>query len=542
MRLRRMRKSIHFTQGTKHKVVPKKVTADVVKDVKYLYLPLFDAERSWAYAMELKSESNTEPRKKFHMLNRLKKAVEHASDLQMIVSDEHLPCDALTKLEANAYCCWMKGLLEFERQDWKNARDNFSKSKVIYEKLADTVVGDAKEIYSQRCSEISPNMRYCEYNIGDSSAIEDLMQMRLNVGSEDPLTSKLDELIEKTREKQSQSLSEVSWLGRIIPVRNLNVRRVLMNLQQDNKQVSEAAIDQKLSMCESHLKEIIEAQQSLKDDFKDDANFKNAIIKGQAHEGPVSDPVYLFSYLSFLKQTTTVERNLLMVQSIKNLKPEDTKKGRPQDFARLYDSIIQNFSEVLLLPGLEGKRLLDDVQVQITGYKALRCFHIGQSYVSIKKWKEAMALYDRSLKYASDALVAYQKTSLDNKKVESAISELKELMANIEGLKYFVHASCIINDQEVGVAQAKPVNLTKPVVERLHEYAELPTNNLKKLSLMSFPPDFEPIPAKPFFFDLALSLVQFPALDDRLEQKKTQGGFTGYFKKWIWGGESGDKQ
>ena len=68
---------------------------------RYLYLPLFDAERSWAYAMELKSESNTEPRKKFHMMNKLKKAVEHASDLQMIVSNEHLPCDALTKLEAN---------------------------------------------------------------------------------------------------------------------------------------------------------------------------------------------------------------------------------------------------------------------------------------------------------------------------------------------------------------------------------------------------------------------------------------------------------
>ena len=63
---------------------------------------------------------------------------------------------------------------------------------MICEKLAETVVGDAKEIYLQRCSEISPNMRYCEYNIGDSSAIEDLMQMRLNVGSEDPLTSKLD--------------------------------------------------------------------------------------------------------------------------------------------------------------------------------------------------------------------------------------------------------------------------------------------------------------------------------------------------------------
>ena len=64
--------------------------------------------------------------------------------------------------------------------------------RTIYEKLADAFVDEIKEIYLQRCEEISPNIRYCAYNIGDESAINDLMQMRLKSGREDALTSKLD--------------------------------------------------------------------------------------------------------------------------------------------------------------------------------------------------------------------------------------------------------------------------------------------------------------------------------------------------------------
>ena len=51
---------------------------------------------------------------------------------------------------------------------------------------------EAKELYQQKCSELSPNIRYCEYNIGDVSAAEDLVQMRRQIGHEDPLTSRLD--------------------------------------------------------------------------------------------------------------------------------------------------------------------------------------------------------------------------------------------------------------------------------------------------------------------------------------------------------------
>jgi len=61
-------------------------------------LPLIDAERAWAYAMQLKSEANTEPRKRFHMISRLRKAVQHANTLDRLCNDSGL-FDPRTKLE-----------------------------------------------------------------------------------------------------------------------------------------------------------------------------------------------------------------------------------------------------------------------------------------------------------------------------------------------------------------------------------------------------------------------------------------------------------
>jgi len=69
-------------------------------------LPLIDAERAWAYAMQLKSEANTEPRKRFHMISRLRKAVQHATMLDRLCNDSGV-FDARTKLEVEVghVCC-----------------------------------------------------------------------------------------------------------------------------------------------------------------------------------------------------------------------------------------------------------------------------------------------------------------------------------------------------------------------------------------------------------------------------------------------------
>jgi signal recognition particle subunit SRP68 len=74
-------------------------TLTLLLSPRYLYLPLVCAERSWAMAMELKQEINSDPRKKFHLLRRLKKAAKHAKHLLQL-SEACERCDARTRLEA----------------------------------------------------------------------------------------------------------------------------------------------------------------------------------------------------------------------------------------------------------------------------------------------------------------------------------------------------------------------------------------------------------------------------------------------------------
>ena len=67
----------------------------------------------------------------------------------------------------------------------------------------------------------------------------------------------------------------------------------------------------------------------------------------------MTNAVYLHTYLTYLRQTKTAERNLLMVESLKAAmgrgRAEEGKKlTKPQDLARLYDIIIQVRVETIM--------------------------------------------------------------------------------------------------------------------------------------------------------------------------------------------------
>ena len=74
-------------------------------------------------------------------------------------------------------------------------------------------------------------------------------------------------------------------------------------------------------------------------------NFKIA-QRGQQIEGKISNQHYLHSYLTYIKLSKTIERNLLLIENLKNYLPggqvaEGRKITKPQDLVRLYDIIIQ---------------------------------------------------------------------------------------------------------------------------------------------------------------------------------------------------------
>lgn len=84
-----------------------------------------------------------------------------------------------TRLEAEAYCEWMRGVHFFHKEDWKQAVECLSHAKTIYERISATVDEDTRALYRQRVEETNPQIRFCAYNIGDESAVEDLIKVRL---------------------------------------------------------------------------------------------------------------------------------------------------------------------------------------------------------------------------------------------------------------------------------------------------------------------------------------------------------------------------
>lgn len=85
-RIGRLRKVLRLPQGEKRHFKKRDVLAAHVEgsnaDERFLHIPLIMAERAWAYAMQLRQESTTEPRKRFHVVGKLRKACAYALQLQ----------------------------------------------------------------------------------------------------------------------------------------------------------------------------------------------------------------------------------------------------------------------------------------------------------------------------------------------------------------------------------------------------------------------------------------------------------------------------
>lgn len=88
-KLFRLRRSLKQTNGTK-RYVKKEIKPDSIDTERYFLIPLYQAERAWAYAMQLKDEvgpNEVPPRKYFHIVRKLAKAVHWCNQLTKLASD-----------------------------------------------------------------------------------------------------------------------------------------------------------------------------------------------------------------------------------------------------------------------------------------------------------------------------------------------------------------------------------------------------------------------------------------------------------------------
>lgn len=457
----------------------------------------------------------------------------YSVQLQAIVNNDF--CDARTKLEVEAYNSFIHGTYYFETSKWKEAAENFKKSQVVYESLIQALPEDEQTIYKARIEEFSPSLRYCAYNIGENASMDDLMKVHGH-----GMLDNLSTLVAQTKTEQTEAFQSTEWRGRNVTVRPQKVRVFLLSIQDLSSSIENAKqFQEKIDILENVLLDCKDAISALKDEIKQDPK-----LRVPPRDGQISSVNFLLSYLSYIRLKFTLERNLYLIaqakQSMKDDKPtlEGNKKVRAQDISRLYEIILQNVTELQQLNGLENdKEYQKEIENLSNAFKAFRCFYIAVTLVSLKRWKEAVAMYERSMNYASEAV--------KNKVNEfNLLSELNSLIKNIEGSKFAAHAHSVLETDsfEETALYGKTQKSTKPLFERLNQYKEDQMFNSRNPNVYKLT-DFEmdAIPCKPLFFDLALNFVEFPSLEDKIEipvNKKQTSGISGFVKGFLgFGGE-----
>ena len=202
---------------------------------------------------------------------------------------------------------------------------------------------------------------------------------------------------------------------------------------------------------------------------------------------------------------------------------EKTKKHKPQDFVRLYDTIVENCEETAALPGVTGTAVMESMNSQGLIYKAYRALYIGQAFAGVKKYPEALTFFARV-----NELCSLAKKSKNNEIPQNEFEELDDMAKE---QKNMVTGYSVLANEEFAEVEGEMVARFK-----------------KENGVMELPP------LKPFTFDLVLNSVKLPSLEDKLQPKKTAtkavkketpaaeaatttgAGIGSALKGWIFGG------
>lgn len=456
----------------------------------------------------------------------------------------------------------MHGTLHFELQLWKSAGEHLKRAQVVYENLAKALPDDDQELYRAKVNEFTPNLRYCAYNISGGASggkIDEILELRAQ-----GVLENLDVLVSQTKSESSEGLQTIDWRGRKVTVRPEKVRLFLLSAQELDKALAKTTKqDAKIELIERILMDCKDAIQAVRDEIKQDPKLRS-LTTGQT----VSGVQYLLAYLSYIRHSRTLQRNLCLVDQViihsqlwcrslsnkfinsftqaklnfddpnqqQGQAQTEGKRVRPQDLARLYEIILQNVTEMQQISGMEeDTQYQSEVANLALTFKAFRCYYIALTLIDMKKWKEAVALYERASNYANDALKGKSCAEFDLQ------SELKKIVASIDGSKFSALAYSVLEDdnsEDASGVSTKSQKTTKPLYERLSQYKEDQSLHTRSPNVFKLTPDMEPIPCKPLFFDLAMNYLELPSLEDKLESPGKKGAsITGFVKGFLgWGG------
>ncbi|KAI9021107.1 hypothetical protein DFJ74DRAFT_671910 [Hyaloraphidium curvatum] len=617
-RIHKLRKYTGFLQGKK-KFAKKAVEPANAVHVRSLHIVLFQAERCWSQFMLLKRDSAAEPRKKHHAVRKLKKASQFAASLNEICQHlfaEKVEIESETKqksvlgerasLEAQAYAATMKGFVAFELQAWEYTVKHLTEAREIYEGLGKTASNQREELLAQAAIDaIEPNLKYSLYNlrVADGDESEDvgklLEMLRGADGQSEMVQAKVQTLLSQKLSRKAHEMTAVEFRKQQIPVRNEKLLQVILRATEAEKLLETApdsdpanADEKLLRSYESILEAWWEAQALAEGDLRED-ELATAKVKSSKSAETTTQLKNVLSYVAFCRNMRTVDRDMVLMRGLERKlaatgssevagaadstgrkKRRMLKKGaqsgqlagaaRREDLVNLWDSIVQNYTEIKNLPFVQNDAaLLTVVAGHLSLARANKCLQLATlqsdaaaglallaralSFLSSTRSELDSALRrvgklptaeeDRetitSMKERLDEVeraVRLERTRIKARAVEAeqnAVGKVSRQMADIK----LDGASADSGSKEGAAARQRPL------IDRLDTFPDDLVLDPRNPNLVDFPPHFVPVPCKPLFFDLAAGHIEYPleaiAARGRKQLDDGKKGISGWLGGWF---------
>jgi len=530
-RLRRLRTSLKFPCGKK-RFKKQSITRDLVTDERYLHIMLFTAERAWAYYVQLKEEAKTDSHKKFHMIGRLRRATLYAQELSEIVGNDGKLCDERTELETRAYAAWMQALCSREHQSWKDALENFGASKHIYERLGNVCGEVNKPLYAKKVEEIDAQIRYSSFMLGESGV--DISTLLASGGAEmDMLKEKFARVVEDSDKSETDTLSSISWRGRVVPVQSQKLQLSILKIRSKEKALDQA----------KNFAAVMEAYDEL---FLEFGEAKSIIVdeiqaeKKSSSEADIGHLEFSYDYMEYTHLESTVTRTMRMIDDATAKFDADGGAGNPDEIVRFYDMMLQNLVDMEDINTLQDDH---EFSKELAGrtclYKALRCLYLAQAQLNVDSNKGAVALLERGATHARLSQSEFSECVEPMSKSNSAL--MKMFQEEVRRKRCLIQAKVFMKDMEAEkevTSKAEAAARSGTLYENMDSYDLGARSVSKKPNLVQFPPAFVPTPCKPLFFDLASNYIDFPDVEKRAappKAERNQSGSWGLPTFGLWG-------
>lgn len=333
---------LKLAQPNKQKMKQEKDLPEAIDDPRYLHLFIFDIERAWAYAMELKQDASSSSglRKRHHWIKRLKRASAIAQTLRGLC--EKYNVDTRTLLHVKAYCETMTGYLFFEQEAWQEALNAFISARTIYDRFAATLNNARQEaLCNSAIDEIDPNIRFCAYKLnngavsssGDMAALVNELQ-----GQQPPDLDAHFSAIQTDDASQSQSqrqqASHLQWRERHCPIKHDGLAQLLAKAQASASLLDENDTNQDaVAPFEQTLADWADAEKVAKKVIREDKAATAEVTSSKSAKS-TEDLQCIYAYVAYNLYARSIQRNDRLADQIQR------QNGRPQDAVKLYDDIL----------------------------------------------------------------------------------------------------------------------------------------------------------------------------------------------------------